>query len=289
MSKFHLVVVLLGIATIAWIMGCGGGGHHDNVTIDRAVQDYIHASTQSEITAALVEIDNAIGVNNPANANSTFAIDADFRDWLGAQCLSDRHEGFPATIADVLADWRADPDSRFATDTTTFLADLQVAIATANASPVKPESALPILIEKLAKAENPGSLGIIETTRCDTMLARVLSMWSIEHFGLASPAPAPGSQTRESVECKACKDAELVKCNDAYNQKLTNLAATAKAAETNARKALQAGLITQNEFLQQAAAAREAFNNGKKAAQNALTACKKDIPNKCKKECHQQS
>ncbi|MGV3617503.1 MAG: hypothetical protein ACO1SV_19430 [Fimbriimonas sp.] len=279
--KFRYSVLVIFAVAMSLILGCGGGSHRRRGTdIDEVVQSYFLANDLPSMQDAVNRIDT-LTLKGPY---SVYATPLDYRTWLAEQCLFDKRYGIPATVGDVLEAWRASPDSSFSTPTDQFIAALQTDIQASLANADDPDSSLLIFAVKVARVQNSGETTIQTTTRCDAVLARMLAMWSIEKFSRGSPATG----IRGSVECEACIAAEIVKCNVAFNGQVEALAQTRDAAKVSAEKTFRKGLISANERDQQQKAAEDAFDSGKKAAEEQQATCKSQAPNKCQQACHQQ-
>jgi hypothetical protein len=291
MHKFrHLSVALLsGLLLIGLIVlyGCGGssGGHSSEPAVDKAIREYEAANTPAEVETALEQIDSAIGVNNPSSPLNDFEMSGDYADFFAEQAAFQKSRGISATVERILAGWRASEDHSFTVPTATFTTDLNADIAQARQSPSGPNAQLILAIDKLAQTLNNGSNSLRADSKTDLLLARLISIWSIEQYGADGD---PLTSSRDAEACAACIAAHNAACQASYDRTIAQLQQEREAGMTMMSEALAQGLVTQSEYQQGVQQFTNEYNSKSFQASQALQSCQAGAQAACAAACHEQ-
>lgn len=291
MHKFrHLSIALIsGLLLLGLIVlyGCGGssGGHPSEPAVDKAVREYQAADTPAEIGAALIQIDSAIGVNNPSSPLNDFAIAGDYADFLAERISFFKSRGVTATVDEVLSGWRASEDHSFTVPTATFVADLNGAIVQARQAPTGTNAQLLLAIDALNQALNEGSSSVTANSESDLLFARLISMWSIGRYGVDGD---PLNVTRDDDACAACIEAHNAGCMASYDSRIAQLQQEREAGMTMMNEARSQGLITQAEYQEGVQQFTDQYNQASFQASKDLQACQAGAQAACADVCHEQ-
>jgi hypothetical protein len=272
-----VVALIAGLIAI----GCGGssGSNPAPNPVPGAVNNYNNATTQAAATAAIAEINSAIG-SSGTGVFSQYEMSAAFTSGVASIALLDRQSGNPLTVASVLATWRALPETRISVATDTLLASLNPAISEAKANPSNPRSNLLIALDLIHRDINAGQSQVTASSRLDPIMGRLLVIFIFDRFGLATPAP---QGTRDA--CQDCINNHNAACRATYDSQV---------AATEAQRALHHDMVDDAPGL--TAAERQSFLNQVDSDANAenfehskeLQSCQSGASAACAQACHDQ-
>lgn len=285
MIKYHklsaAIVAALVFVVMAIVAGCGGSsGGNSKPTVTQSVKAYNNADTPAEVLSAVSNINTAVGVGSSTSPFGIYTMSSTLTATFAELSLMDRQNGYALTLEQLMAAWRGSSATRIDVSNDTLLADVRAAIVAAKANPSGSQAGLLIALDLIDRDINPTLTELTLSSKVDSMVGRLLSLWILENYGLAGSKGL--SLTRDDAACQACIDAHNSACKATYDSQV---------AATESFRAQSLAAVDSAHWLSEAEKAQqrtninhdcneENFNHSKQ-----LQSCQNGAGAACAKEC----